>query len=460
MHRIVHLDFKGAPLKVQYLDQVLESIRQWGATGVLLEWEDTFPYSGELSIIGSIENCNGDHMYTMDEVQQILQAIKSKGLEPIQLVQTIGHMEFVLKHPAFRELREEPRSPAVLCPTKPKSLHLVKAMIQNALDAQPDAKYFHIGADEVWHTAICEDCQRKASVSEHKATSLFLDHIKDLLIFLKMQRPKMNVLMWDDMLRAIGFEVLEKSNIGKLVEPVVWNYNVAEHFFVGGELWRNYRIFPKVWAASAFKGANGSCQMLSPVSRYMSNQQAWIREVQANADRANFTGVILTGWSRFDHYATLCELLPVSLPALYSCLSIWIHPNDSISSLTHEVLPENQWAGLAVARAVHSLVALRDRANQLLHGDAVSTWLNPWQVERGYTCPVQVDGIAGTANEILLNLQCLERELSAQLSYITGPRSADEWIGSNITPLVSKVSALHRQAARTATEQPSVRPVL
>lgn len=58
-------------------------------------------------------------------------------------------MEFVLKHPAFHDLREEPRTPAVLCPSKPQSLTLVKNMLQQALDVQPDAKYFHIGADEV-----------------------------------------------------------------------------------------------------------------------------------------------------------------------------------------------------------------------------------------------------------------------------------------------------------------------
>lgn len=58
-------------------------------------------------------------------------------------------MEFVLKHPAFRDLREAPRTPAVLCPSKPQSQNLVKEMLKQALDMQSDAKYFHIGADEV-----------------------------------------------------------------------------------------------------------------------------------------------------------------------------------------------------------------------------------------------------------------------------------------------------------------------
>ncbi|KAI8436308.1 hypothetical protein MSG28_004347 [Choristoneura fumiferana] len=87
MHRIVHFDLKGAPLQVQYF-------------------------------------------------------------EKIQLVQTIGHLEFVLKHPAYHSLRELPRSPAVLCPSKPEALQLVKMMLEQVLDVQLDAAFVHIGADE------------------------------------------------------------------------------------------------------------------------------------------------------------------------------------------------------------------------------------------------------------------------------------------------------------------------
>ena len=44
--RIVHLDLKGAPPSIQYIKKVLTMSKSLGATGVLVEWEDMFPWSG------------------------------------------------------------------------------------------------------------------------------------------------------------------------------------------------------------------------------------------------------------------------------------------------------------------------------------------------------------------------------------------------------------------------------
>lgn len=52
---------------------------------------------------------------------------------------------------------------------------------------------------------------------------------------------------------------LTEYKLHQLVEPVVWHYNPKECFSVDPTLWLVYgQMFPRVWAGSAFKGANGS----------------------------------------------------------------------------------------------------------------------------------------------------------------------------------------------------------
>lgn len=122
-HRIVHLDLKGAPPKISYLRQLFPFVKNLGATGVLLEWEDMFPWEGNLVKLAA------QNAYTKKEAKEIVKAARKLDLEVIPLIQTFGHMEFALKNGEFMHLREVPESPQSLCPSLNASIVFIQDMI-------------------------------------------------------------------------------------------------------------------------------------------------------------------------------------------------------------------------------------------------------------------------------------------------------------------------------------------
>ncbi|TSO37038.1 Transcription factor E4F1 [Bagarius yarrelli] len=117
--------------------------RNLGANGILVEYEDMFPYEGKLEILRS------PFAYSEKDIEDIGRLASLYNLELIPLVQVFGHLEFVLKHEEFFKLREIANFPNSLNPLHSDSLKLVKEMLTQVLKKHPQTKWFHIGADEV-----------------------------------------------------------------------------------------------------------------------------------------------------------------------------------------------------------------------------------------------------------------------------------------------------------------------
>ncbi|CAF1327275.1 unnamed protein product, partial [Didymodactylos carnosus] len=110
VERFVHLDLKGAAPKIDYFKQLFPLLKKLGASGLLIEYEDMFPFKGNLKSV-----VHGKH-YTETDIQQLLQAAKENDLKIMPLLQTYGHLEYVLKLKEFMHLREDRRYPQVISP--------------------------------------------------------------------------------------------------------------------------------------------------------------------------------------------------------------------------------------------------------------------------------------------------------------------------------------------------------
>ena len=72
------------------------------------------------------------------------------GLEVIPLVQTFGHLEFVLKHEEFAYLRDVPEMPESICPCHDDTMGVIKEIVDQVMKVHPKANYLHIGRDGKW----------------------------------------------------------------------------------------------------------------------------------------------------------------------------------------------------------------------------------------------------------------------------------------------------------------------
>ena len=313
-HRLVHLDLKGAPPKMTYLLKSMKLFKDLGATGLLVEYEDTYPYTGELEVL------QAENAYSEVEITKFVSQAKALDLIVVPLVQTFGHLEFVLKHKQFAHIRETKEMTNALCPLHKDSVPLVKKLITDILRLHPDCKWIHLGGDEVWNLKSCAKCK----ANKMSAADLYLHHMKPLLKYVKEEtNGEVKPIIWDDMMRE--WSVKDLKSIAVSVQPMVWAYasDLENYPKISDDMFQRYsEAFGEIWVASSFKGADRTTTNVVPIKNRVANHVSWLRIISKFPESLKVAGIALTGWSRFDHYGALCELLPAGIPSLALCLGV------------------------------------------------------------------------------------------------------------------------------------------
>ncbi len=100
---------------------------------------------------------------------------------------------------------------------------------------------------------------------------------------------------------------------------MIWAYMEDVKNWFQPYLYTKYgHIFQNVWAASAYKGASGELTTVTSIKHHYLNHLSWIDVIldKHRAGVVHFRGVCLTGWTRYDHFLALCDLLPQAVPSL------------------------------------------------------------------------------------------------------------------------------------------------
>uniref|UniRef100_A0A8D9A6A9 beta-N-acetylhexosaminidase n=1 Tax=Cacopsylla melanoneura TaxID=428564 RepID=A0A8D9A6A9_9HEMI len=461
--RIVHFDLKGAPPKVSYLKHVFALIKKLGATGVLLEWEDMFPWRGPIKELAA------SNAYSKEDIKEILASAKDNSLAVIPLIQTFGHMEFALKYNTFSSLREVPESAQALCPSLNDSLTLVEHMVEQVIALHGHVPYLHVGCDEVFQMGECPRCRPKPR------EDLFLSHVANVARIVKKQSPHTIPLIWDDMLRHLPAATMMLYKMNTLVEPMVWVYAEDIYRFVPSNVWDKYAsVFPYIWTASAFKGAFGETMYVPNVKRHLENNLNWL-ELMSNEGplyKGGFRGIAITGWQRYDHFATLCELLPAAIPSLavntlatsrgffnatlleplVSGLECSIMPPSSVPIMSDpflwDTLGRCGFPGHGFFNFLQRFNSLqREVADFITQIDHKRSWLTQYNVRHNFSSPLRVDELLMDAPRLYHTATSMVHSAIENLQGVYDNYTVAEWIEQNIWPLIQRLDKIQQDGA-------------
>ncbi|XP_042336643.1 hexosaminidase D-like isoform X2 [Sceloporus undulatus] len=463
--RLVHLDLKGAAPKVAYLEQIFPLFSKLGANGVLIEYEDMFPFTGELEILRS------PYAYSEEDIGKVLELAERNKLEVIPLVQTFGHVEFILKHDKYRHLREVERFPNSFNPHVPETLAVVKAVLTQVLNKHRRSHWVHIGADEVFHLGEGMDSKNWMSRNAGDLGKMYLSHIREVVSFVAGQPGGFQALLWDDMLRKVSEAAIQDSGIAKQASPMLWFYAPDFDTQQIGKYIAKYAEcgFKTIWFASSFKGTTGPAQAWPPLNGHLQNHLRWLKVIQSMATTApsvRFQGIAITGWQRYDHYSALCELLPVGIPSLAVCLQTLVNggftdatkkkvlgilgfQNMNLETGTCE--GNGAFPGSDIYRMVEQVSGqLRDSVVKVLEEEStIKGWFSPYHRKHQFGNPRNLESFGSKVLKVHEDWENLIQTLRSHMEAIYFPDTVEEWMEENVNPHMDRLREFVRDFKET-----------
>ena len=283
---VCHLDFNSIQMNTGAVVRTLDHVAAKGYNAVLWEIEDKVRFACAPEIAAP-------DAFSREEFRSILRHAERLGLEPIPLLQTFGHGEYVLDVDGYRELREDPTRKDCYCPSNPKTVAFQKKLLREYLEVfGPRMRRLHLGGDEAEAFGTCAACREKDKAG------LYIGHLETLAAELRAKgiRP----CVWHDMLQRF-----DRSGGAFARLPSDFSIWYWEYFYTGCE------EEPRGWAKGAEtalaaerkKGreivlaASTQCYIDDPFLTRTREHRANLAGIAAVARKGEFSGLCVTAWS-------------------------------------------------------------------------------------------------------------------------------------------------------------------
>ena len=218
------LPVRGLQLMVEKISQLdeaqitslIRSAARHKLNALLIEFGDRFPFEGKHAAVTS------PSALTRPQLRRIVDEARDLGLEIIPLVQCIGHLEWLLQHDEYADVREEDEARAQLCPSNERSVAVWAELTEQVLDFIGPCERLHVGGDETRQLGVCPTCA--ARVAEAGTGRLYADHVNRVCEWLDAHG--IAPIIWDDILCTHPGTM---DHLHESAQVMYWDYWTTQH---------------------------------------------------------------------------------------------------------------------------------------------------------------------------------------------------------------------------------------
>ncbi|MBE8721486.1 beta-N-acetylhexosaminidase [Sphingobacterium sp. Ka21] len=281
-----HLDLRIQVMKLPALKDFAKKLRDNGLNTLVMEWEATYPFKDHPLIPNR-------YAYTREEVVDFISYCDSLGLDVIPLQQSFGHVEYILRHYRYKDLREDQKDYSQVNPLREELNKELFTSLYKDLITTHTSDYIHIGGDETY--LLGHSAESKKKVEAVGKGRLYGDYIK-LLCDIVVSLGKRPVLWADIALKyPDALDGLPKETVF-----VDWNYGWDINMFGKHDNLLNSGF--EIWGAPSIR-SHPDNYFLTQWEKHFNN----IRDFVPLARGFGYQGMVMTSWSTSGLYSPVWE---------------------------------------------------------------------------------------------------------------------------------------------------------
>lgn len=276
-----HVDLRAEVMTLPALKDLAKQLAAIDVNTIVMEWEATYPYEKHATL-------SNKYSYSRDDIKSFINYCSSLEIDVIPLQNCFGHVEYILRHDRYSNLREDRKEVSQVCPMKEVEAKAIFTEIFTEMAALHPSKYFHIGGDETYLLGSCPLCSAKAE-AEGKS-KLFVDYVK-VMCEIVTSLGKTPVL-WADILLKYPESA---DQLPKEAIFIDWNYGWKKDKF--GDTKNLIDLGIPMWGAPSIRSGPDNLY-ITQWKKHFDNISSFIPDCR----NAGYKGIVMTSWSTSGQY--------------------------------------------------------------------------------------------------------------------------------------------------------------